>query len=233
MPHFEKMLYDNALLARAYASQAARSTGDRRYRAVARATLDYLTARCAPEGGGFAWRRTPTPTAHEGLTFVWTPEQVRAALGDDELAERVCSCYGITAAGNFEGVERALLASTGRAAGRARGGAARCSTRATARPQPARDDKALAAWNGHGAGRLRRRRPAARPARLRRAARARSRAFLLGPLSEADGRLLRTWRDGTRRSPRSLEDYGAVADGLLGAPPRHRRAASGWTRRAG
>jgi uncharacterized protein YyaL (SSP411 family) len=212
VPHFEKMLYDNALLARAYAIGHA-VTGRERYAQVACGVLDYLDREMALEGGGLASAQDADTDGHEGLTFVWTPAEVRAAIGDAALAVEVCDWYGVTAAGNFEGSN--VLSVVGRGEPPAHLEEARQALLAVRaqRPQPARDDKALAAWNGMAlaayadAGRL-----LGVPAYVERA-RELAR-FLLGPLSE-DGRLLRTWRDGRAKIGGFSDDYGAVADGLL------------------
>jgi len=147
VPHFEKMLYDNALLARAYAIGHV-VTGRERYATVARGVLAYLDREMALEGGGIASAQDADTDGHEGLTFVWTPAEVRAALADDALADEVCAWYGITEAGNFEGSN--VLSVVGSGDPPARLGEARQTLLATRqrRPQPARDDKALAAWNG-------------------------------------------------------------------------------------
>ena len=222
VPHFEKMLYDNALLARAYAIGYV-VTGRRAVRDVARDVLAYLDREMALDGGGLASAQDADTDGHEGLTFVWTPAEVRAALGDDELAERVCAWYGITEAGNFEGSNVLSLVVGRRAArpGSRRRGATLLAAR-DRRPQPARDDKALAAWNGMAlaafadAGRL-----LGEPAYVERA-RELAR-FLLGSLS--DGRPAAA--DVARRARQDRRVLRGLRRGRgrpAGAPPRHRRA---------
>jgi uncharacterized protein YyaL (SSP411 family) len=214
VPHFEKMLYDNALLARAYVHGHA-LTGEQRLADVARSTLDYLDREMALPGGGLASAQDADTQGVEGSTFVWTPAEVEAVVGPAAAAV-VCARFGIATPGNFEGsnvlsiVEDAsesdhdLLAEA-----RARLLAAR-----DLRPQPFRDDKAVTAWNGMAlaayadAGRVLG--DGALVARAREIA-----GFLLGPLSRVDGRLLRTWRLGEARIDAFSEDYGAVADGLI------------------
>ena len=133
----------------------------------------------------------------------WAPRTPRAAA----------AYYGVTAAGNFEGatVLRTIRASLRRTSADIR---ARMLAARTARPQPARDDKAIAAWNGlalaalaQGAWRLGR-------DDLLDAARACA-AFLVERMTRSDGRLLRSYRDGDARIPAFLDDYAAVAHGLL------------------
>jgi uncharacterized protein YyaL (SSP411 family) len=212
VPHFEKMLYDNALLARAYAI-AAVATGEDRYASVARDVLDYLDREMRLGGGGVASAQDADTNGHEGLTFVWTPADVRAVLGDDALAAAVCDWYGITGPGNFEGTNVLSVVGTMPPPDGLDEARAKLLRSRETRPQPGRDDKALAAWNGMAlaayadAGRL-----LGEPAYVERAREIAT--FLLGALSEG-GRLRRTWRDGQAKITGFSEDYGAVADGLI------------------
>ena len=201
VPHFEQMLYDNALLARAYLA-AWQVTGDEQWREVAEGILDYLLRELALEHGGFASAQDADTDGVEGATFTWTPAQLRAVLSpeDAELAEKT---WGVTEEGNFEGATvLSLVAAPEDDAERerlARVRAALLEARA-ARPQPALDDKALASWNGMALAAL------AEGARLCRrpdllAAAERCAAFLLGPLSHPDGGLWRTHRAGRSQVP--------------------------------
>jgi uncharacterized protein len=214
VPHFEQMLYDNALLARAYLA-AWRVTGDEQWREVAEGILDYLLRELALEHGGFASAQDADTDGVEGATFTWTPAQLRAALSpeDAEVAEHT---WGVTEDGNFEGATvLSLVAPPEDDAGRAQLALIRAQlleTRAS-RPQPALDDKALASWNGMALAAL------AEGARLCRradllAAAERCAAFLLGPLSRPDGGLWRTHRAGRSQVPGFLDDYAQVATGL-------------------
>ena len=184
VPHFEKMLYDNALLASVYL-HAARRFGEERYRRVADRTLDYVLRELALDGGGFASAQDADTGGIEGLTFTWAPgegapEELFEPFEDGRFVLR----------GELDDETRARLLAV-------RAG----------RPQPLRDDKAVASWNGlllaalAQAGRVG---PAAALAE-----------FLLGPLSSADGRLHRTWRDGVAKGTGYLEDYADVAHGLM------------------
>jgi uncharacterized protein YyaL (SSP411 family) len=190
IPHFEKMLYDNALLVGAYL-HAWVVTGEERYRRVVEQTLDYVLRELALPEGGFASAQDADTEGVEGLTFTWTADEgapaellqpfehgrsvLRGEL-DDELRERL-----------FEIREQ--------------------------RPKPLRDDKAIASWNGlllaalaEAARRLERRdwlEPATRLAE-----------FLLGPLSDDEGRLYRTYREGRAKNTGFLEDYADVVHGL-------------------
>ena len=197
VPHFEKMLYDNALLARAYL-HAWLVSGEERYRRVAEETLDYLLRDLLLPEGGFASSQDADTNGVEGLTYTWTAEELAAVLGeshDEWLAPFEHGRFVIR--GDVPAEDRTRLLAE-----------------REERPQPARDDKALAAWNGLALAAL-----AEAGFRLERpdyldAAR-RLAEFLLGTLSEPDGRLLRTYRDGAARIPAYLEDYANVADGLV------------------
>ena len=162
IPHFEKMLYDNALLALAYL-EAGQATGEERFFATARETLDYLVREMRAADGTFhaatdADSLTPTGKREEGWFFTWTPAEIEAALDGD--AERAAlAAFGVTAAGNLDG--RTVLAMPRSAADVAKElgwDAARLETGLAAarsglfaarkkRPAPLRDDKAIVAWN--------------------------------------------------------------------------------------
>ncbi|HUF05959.1 MAG TPA: thioredoxin domain-containing protein [Candidatus Binatia bacterium] len=219
-PHFEKMLYDNALLAHAYL-EGHRATGDERYARVARETLDFMLAELRTDEGGFAAALDADSEGVEGRFYVWAHDEVMSVLADagfdDAERGQVAAGWGLTAEGNWEGtnilhlprgveVPEALLE-------RAR--TAMLAARAT-RTRPSRDDKQLAAWNGlalralaHAALVLREPRHAAATQDLV--------AFIVGQLLRDGDRLWRTARDGRAHTPGFAEDYLAVADGLLGA----------------
>jgi uncharacterized protein YyaL (SSP411 family) len=184
VPHFEKMLYDNALLASVYL-HAARQFGDERYRGVADRTLDYLLRELALPEGGFASAQDADTKGVEGLTFTWAPGEGAPA----ELLEEFEDGRFVLR-GELDDETRARLLAV-------RAG----------RPQPLRDDKAIASWNGLALAAL------AHGGRVEAAVRLAG--FLLGPLSSADGRLHRTWRNGVAKGTGYLEDYADVAYGLM------------------
>jgi len=190
VPHFEKMLYDNALLASTYLHGWVVS-GDERYRRIVEQTLDYVLRELSLPEGAFASAQDADTDGVEGLTFTWTAEEgvpedllqpfedgrsiIRGEL-DEELRRRL-----------FDIREQ--------------------------RPKPLRDDKAVTSWNGlllaalaEAGRRLERRDWLEAATRLA--------EFLLGPLSDAQGRLYRTYREGQAKNTGFLEDYADVANGL-------------------
>jgi uncharacterized protein YyaL (SSP411 family) len=218
VPHFEKMLYDNALLATAYASAHA-VTGEERYRVVAQEVLDDLLRSFRLEHGGFASALDADTDGVEGSTYTWTPAQLRETLGGD--AALVEAVYGVEAGGNFEGATvlslvlapEAAAERTGIPADRLDALRTRLLEVRGERPQPGRDDKALASWNGMALAAF-----AEAARRFDRsdyldAARTCA-SFVLGPLSTPDGALLRTHRAGVSAIPGFLDDYAQVANGL-------------------
>ena len=214
VPHFEQMLYDNAQLARVYAHAWA-LTGDARYRAVAEGALEYVTRELTTSDGAFAASQDADTDGEEGATFVWTADEIAEVLGDD--AAVFAEHYEIAPLGNWEG--RTILRRTSPPAGDSTeallaSARARLFDRRRGRPQPARDDKALAAWNGLAiaafaeAGRL------LGDDRYVAAATRAAEAIVVG-LLDADGRLGRSWKDGRATGQGVLEDYSHLAEGLL------------------
>ena len=216
VPHFEQMLYDNAQLARAY-THAFAATGDPRYAEVARGTLDYMTRELLTTNGAFAASQDADTEGVEGRTFTWTAEEIRDVLGDEAAA--FMDAYGISDHGNWEhtNILSRVVPPTGDPAAEAGLLAARAKLleRRATRPQPARDDKALAAWNGLAIGAFS---DASRylpngDRYLTIATRAAD-AIVAG-LLRPDGRLGRSWKDGRSTGEGVLEDYAHLADGLL------------------
>ena len=164
-----------------------------------------------PEGG-FASSQDADTDGVEGATFVWTPDQLRAALGPDDAAAAI-AFYGVTDAGNFEGAT--ILRPRGAAPAERAGSTRRCWRRAQARPQPGLDDKVIASWNGLALAALAAGRLAAGPARPDRGRRAARRRSCSAAWSTPAGAPVRTYRNGVAKIPAQLEDYAAVAFGLL------------------
>ena len=157
VPHFEKMLYDNALLARSYL-QAYLLTGEKDLEEVATQTLDYLASDMRPASGGFSCARDADSEGEEGLYYVWTPEQIENVL-EPEDARLFQRLYDVSPAGNFEGRSILHLPHPIEAIADAEGVAvAELKTRMASaralllaeramRPAPFRDDKVLVSWN--------------------------------------------------------------------------------------
>ncbi|HLZ73037.1 MAG TPA: thioredoxin domain-containing protein [Dehalococcoidia bacterium] len=223
VPHFEKMLYDNALLARIYLL-AYQATGRPEYRRICEATLDWVLREMTDPRGGFYSTLDADSEGEEGKFYVWTPAEVRAALGA-EAAHHFMSMYDVTPGGNFEG--KSILHRSRDLAEAARGygpsaaelAAELAESRAkllaarAARVRPGMDDKVLAAWNGLLLRAL------AEAARVLerddyRAAAERNAEFVLVEMRRGT-RLLRSWKDGRARLGAYLEDYAAYADGLI------------------
>ena len=190
VPHFEKMLYDNALLVPAYL-HGWLVTGTERYREVVEETVTYMLRELALPKGGFASAQDADTDGVEGLTFTWTP--------DDGVPEELLQPFEH---GRF--VIRGDLTPELKA---------ELFARREQRSKPLRDDKSIAAWNGLALAAL-----SEAGRRLRRddwldAAR-RLGDFLLGPLSTSEGRLFRTYREGVAKNTGFLDDYASVAHGL-------------------
>jgi hypothetical protein len=224
VPHFEQMLYDNAQLARVYV-HAWQLTGEERYRDVADGVLGFMAERLRTDDGSFAASLDADTDGVEGATFTWTAAEIRDVVGPSQ-AGLFASAYGVTDAGNWEGrtilsrvrsdaevAERFGLAPAEVAA---RLSQARSALRArrSERPQPARDDKALAAWNGLAIAAYADAYAAGLDARYGAAAE-RAATAILGGLRLPDGRLRRSWKDGRASADGVLEDYTHLAEGLL------------------
>ena len=212
VPHFEKMLYDNALLLRVYAHWARR-TGDPLARRVAAETADFLLSDLAA-GAMFTSSLDADAAGVEGSTYVWTPDQLREVLGPDDGAWAAMA-FNVTDAGTFEHGASVLqlLADPGDAERFERVRAALLAVRAD-RPQPGRDDKVVTAWNGLAITALAEAAVALDDSRLLDAARACA-AAVVG-LHIVDGRLRRASLGGiVGDSAAILEDYAMLSTGLL------------------
>jgi len=219
VPHFEKMLYDNALLPPLYLA-AYQRTGDAEFARVARETLDYLRRDLgSPEGAFYSSEDADSLDGagqlEEGAFYTWTPAEVAEALGGPDEAAAACRHFGVTEAGNFEGGRSVLhLDALALPADAVAGLRATLLARRGQRPRPARDEKVLAGWNGLAIGALARAgRILAEPRYT--AAADRAARFILSALRSADGGLWRRYRDGVAGIPGTLEDYAYLASGLL------------------
>ena len=223
VPHFEKMLYDNALLSRLY-THAYQVTGDGEFKRIAQETLEYVLREMTDPEGGFYSAQDADSEGVEGKYFVWTPEEITAILGR-EKGELVCRYFGVTREGNCEGAnilhlpeghetfaqqagltEEELLSVVQEAK-------ARLLEARQRRVAPARDEKVLTAWNGLMLRSFAEAAMVFRREDYRKVAVANA-TFLLEVLRR-DGRLLRTYKDGQAKLNGYLEDYAFLIDGLL------------------
>ncbi len=225
VPHFEKMLYDNALLAPCYVD-AYRVTGNQEYARIARETCDYVLREMTDPSGGFHSTQDADSEGEEGKFFVWTPEEVVGVLGDS-AAETFCRYYDVTPEGNFEHGKSILdrpkalepfAAVVGRDANELAGEFARDRAELLAvrekRVHPGLDDKVLVAWNGLMIEALCEAADALdEPRYLTSAQRAAN--FVLTSMRREDGRLLHTWRRGEARLDAYLDDYSCLTSALV------------------
>ncbi|MCP4968213.1 MAG: thioredoxin domain-containing protein [bacterium] len=223
IPHFEKMLYDNALLARVYL-RAGQVLDEPRYTQTAIETLNYLVRDMTDPAGGIHAAEDADSEGVEGKFYVWTRQEFRSIVGAD--ADAIEDLYGVTENGNFEGSNNLHLSSSSEqvaarhgmteaavAAAKQRADAALCTARSK-RISPGRDDKVIAAWNG-----------LALRAFAEAAAVLDSKEYLDSAIAIAefvtttmvrdDGRLLRSWRQGMTSGPAFCDDYAAMAIGLF------------------
>jgi uncharacterized protein YyaL (SSP411 family) len=209
VPHFEKMLYDNALLARAYL-HAYQVSSEPLFRRVCEETLDWAMRELRQDEGGFASSLDADSEGVEGRFYVWTPAEIRAAIPD--LADVAIRAFGVTEEGNFEGanilvratsdppelpeIKRALL------------------TVRSGRARPALDDKRLTSWNALMISAL-----ADAGAALDRAdyvaAAVACASFIERELRDSSGRLLRTFNRGRAKLPAYLEDHAYLLEAYL------------------
>ena len=223
VPHFEKMLYDNALLARLYL-HSYQLTGKQLYRRITEETLDYVLRQMTDPMGGFYSAQDADSEGVEGKFFVWTPEEIREVLGEEE-GNLLGGYYGVTDAGNFEGSNILNVPQSPEAfaldhavseedlASLISRGKTLLLQEREKRIHPFRDDKVISSWNG-----LMLRAFAEAGATLKRPdylAAATANASFLHDQMFVDGRLLRTYRDGQAKLQGYLEDYAFVADGYL------------------
>jgi uncharacterized protein YyaL (SSP411 family) len=218
VPHFEKMLYDNALLARAYL-HGYQALGHERWRTVVERTLDWALREMRGPEGGFYSALDADSEGEEGRFYVWTADEVREVLGAadlGDLADDVIAHYGVTDGGNFEGrnilhLPRGLDAEEPPRFEEAR--AALYEARSQ-RVWPGLDDKRLCAWNAlmiaalAEAGAV-----LGRPDYLEAASTGAE--FVWTKLRDADGHLLRSWKDGEAKLNAYLEDHAYLVEALL------------------
>jgi hypothetical protein len=222
VPHFEKMLYDNALLARLYL-HAHQATARGMYRRIAEETLDYIMREMTGPEGGFYSATDADSEGEEGKFFVWSPAEIETVLGDESGI--FSGFFGVTKSGNFEGKNILNISQKASEYSQHQGislerlidvvqrGKLALWAEREKRVHPLLDDKVLASWNG-----MMLRSFAEAGAALERQdyldAAVKNANFLLETM-RPEGKLLRTYRAGQAKLPGYLEDYSFVADGLL------------------
>lgn len=223
VPHFEKMLYDNAQLSRLYLHTWLAS-GDAFFKRIAEEIYDYLLREMTAAEGGFYSTTDADSEGEEGKFFVWTPDEIRELLTPEET-EAALLYWGVTEQGNFEGhnilnvpqdedaVAKQLGISVDLLQARIEAAKHTLYAARTQRVAPGLDDKVLTAWNGlmlaslAEAARYLKRKDYAEAA-------ARNAEFLLNTMRK-DGRLLRSYKDGVAMYNGYLEDYACLIDGLI------------------
>lgn len=227
VPHFEKMLYDNAQLVRVYLHlyQAGRHSGEavereqaEFFRNIAIETLEYVRREMLDSLGGFYSAQDADSEGEEGKFFVWTPDEVIEILGEAD-GKVFNDYYDITPAGNFEGsnipnrefgvqggdkMDEARLAEMRLRLFEAREG----------RIMPFRDEKVLTAWNGMMLAAFAEAAAVLEHDEYREIAKLNAN-FMLSELIDETGRVMRTWKDGTAKLNGYIEDYANLADGLI------------------
>ena len=211
VPHFEKMLYDNALLARAYL-HGWQVTGEQRFAEVCVETLDWALRELRGSEGGFCAALDADSEGVEGKFYVWTATELSEAVGS-ELAGQALDYFGVEGTGNFEGGASVLEAHEPAPVQLPEIRRRLLETRER-RVRPGLDDKRLTAWNAlmvaalADAGAALEREDYVEGART-------CAAFLLDQLRDPDGNLLRTWKDGRATLPAYLEDHAYLVQALL------------------
>jgi hypothetical protein len=224
VPHFEKMLYDQALVTLA-ALDAYQKTGDHFFAMLADQTMTYVLQELTLPNGGFCSGEDADTEGAEGTFYLWTPQQVEEVLGNQH-ATIFCNCYEISEEGNFEGKNIPHLemdlkewaqwfgTSPEELGAVLEDGRRKLLEARKTRTRPHRDDKVLTAWNGLAIAAMARTASLlGHPEYLEAAARAAD--FILSALHNEQGRLLRRWRNGQTGIPGFLEDYSALILGLL------------------
>ncbi len=230
-PHFEKMLYDNALLVQTYL-EAFQATGHSNDARVVRETLDYVLREMTQPGGGFYSTQDADSEGEEGKFFVWSQAEILELLGPEEGA-LFCDAYDVSPHGNWEGHNILNLPNVGHVFNvPVKDGAgqyghvenvphdlfARCRAKLFAarsqRIAPARDDKVLVSWNGLMIAAMSQAAAILHEPRYAEAASAAA-DFIMTHMRDADGRLLHAFKDGRARFNAYLDDYACLIDGLV------------------
>ena len=238
VPHFEKMLYDNALLVPVYL-EAYQATGREDFARIARETLDYVLREMTSPEGGFYSTQDADSEGVEGKFFVWTPAEIAEVLGEDD-GKLFCACYDVTPQGNWEGhsilnrpkplaqLAKELKTPLEELSATLDWAKPKLLERRATRIAPSRDEKILAAWNGMMIGAMARGAQVLQEPRYLQAAQNAANFVLtkmregvpaepstLNPQPLTSCRLLHTSKDGLSRLNAYLDDYACLIDGLI------------------
>lgn len=215
VPHFEKMLYDQASLALAYL-EGWQVTNRPDYALVVRETLDYVLRDMTDARGAFYSAEDADSEGEEGKFYVWTAAELKTLLGPDY--QEFAAAYGVSPAGNFEHGTTILTLRPGNSrherSASVRDSLARALDLRSHRVRPHLDDKVLTDWNGLMIGALARASWVLNEPRYLQAAQ-RAASFLLETLRTADGKLLHRWRDGEARIAAFVDDYAFLIQALI------------------
>lgn len=225
VPHFEKMLYDNALLAQLY-SELYQITKDQRHLAVLRKTLDFVIREMTHQEGGLYSAQDADSEGEEGKFYLWTKKEIREILQDQLAIDAFCEHYGVTEGGNFEFRNILNVRSPVSAVALRYGkkpeevekivadASAKLFAEREKRIRPGRDEKILASWNGLMISGFAKGYAVTGDGRYLDAAKNATR-FIEGKLASPDGRLMRTFKDGQAKLNAYLDDYTFYVAGLL------------------
>lgn len=214
VPHFEKMLYDNALLLLAYL-KAYQITGKEEYADTARHTADYILRELTDELGGFFCGQDADSDGVEGKYYVFTPEEVKSVLGE-AAGEEFCNQYGISGKGNFEGksIPNRIDQDQSKADNAAKEDREKLYQYRMARTSLHKDDKILLSWNAWMIQALARAGTALKDKRYSKAAE-KAQHFIKTHMTDGDNRLYLRYRDKEAAHKGQLEDYAVYALALL------------------
>jgi uncharacterized protein len=225
VPHFEKMLYDNALLSQLY-GELYQITKEEFYLRTMRRTLDYVIREMTHPQGGFYSAQDADSEGEEGKFYLWKKNEIESIIGDHEVSEIFCEHFGVTQGGNFEGknilnvrVSTTTLAknhnkTSERIAEIINYASTKLLTAREDRVKPGRDEKILTSWNGLMISGFAKGYALSEDKNYLEAAR-NAVSFIESKLASDDGRLLRTFKDGQSKLNGYLEDYAFYASGLL------------------